>query len=99
MPEHVSFVIPCVDGTQILGTANGPVRRTSDGIITLLPQREIPDALPMRWNDAKVAPDGFQDWQGTCCDSDDAHGFQAILASLLPHAVHVLICVVQYQLK
>ena len=59
MPEHVSFVIPCVDGTQILGTANGPVRRTSDGIITQIPQREIPDAFPMRWNDAKVAPDGF----------------------------------------
>ena len=39
MPEHVSFIIPCVDGSDLLGTANGPVRRRKDGSIEKLPTR------------------------------------------------------------
>ena len=68
MPEHVSFVIPCTNGDHILGTANGPVRRTKDGVVTKLQTRvEVngkPDAFPERWNDAKVAPDGHL-WLGS----------------------------------
>lgn len=62
MPEEVSFVIPAVDGSEILGTASGPVRRTPDGSIQKLPTRSdadgVSDLFPNRWNDAKVAPDG-----------------------------------------
>ncbi len=61
-PEHVSFVIPAANGSQILGTANGPVRLEVDGSITNLPNRASADgaelSFPNRWNDAKVAPDG-----------------------------------------
>ena len=60
--EHVGFVIPCADGSEILGTANGPVRKISDGSITKLPTLVDADGsipkFPHRWNDAKVAPDG-----------------------------------------
>jgi sugar lactone lactonase YvrE len=62
MPEEVSFVIPAVDGSELLGTANGPVRRLPDGSIEKLPTRFDADGVnasfPNRWNDAKVAPDG-----------------------------------------
>jgi len=62
MKEHTSFVIPCIDGSHILGTANGPVRRVKDGTVTPLPTRIDADGrealFPLRWNDAKVAPDG-----------------------------------------
>ena len=62
MPEDTSFVIPCVDGSHLLGTANGPVRRAKDGTVTPLPTRADADGseapFPVRWNDAKVAPDG-----------------------------------------
>ena len=62
MPEEVSFVIPAVDGSELLGTANGPVRRLPDGSIKKLPTRFDADGVnatfPNRWNDAKVAPDG-----------------------------------------
>ena len=60
--EHVSFVIPAADGSEILGTANGPIRRSPDGSISKLPTRLDTDGgeppFPNRWNDAKVAPDG-----------------------------------------
>ena len=62
MPEEVSFVIPAVDGSELLGTANGPVRRLADGSIQKLPTRIDADGVSAtfknRWNDAKVAPDG-----------------------------------------
>jgi sugar lactone lactonase YvrE len=67
MSENVSFVIPCADYSQILGTANGPVRRTKEGVIATLPTRSDvrgPDTFPERWNDAKVAPDGHL-WLGS----------------------------------
>ena len=60
--EHVSFVIPAADGSELLGTANGPIRRSPDGSISKLPTRLDTDGgeppFPNRWNDAKVAPDG-----------------------------------------
>lgn len=60
--EHVSFVIPAADGSELLGTANGPIRRSPDGSISKLPTRSDTDGgeppFPNRWNDAKVAPDG-----------------------------------------
>jgi sugar lactone lactonase YvrE len=66
--EHVSFVIPCTDYSHLLGTANGPIRRTKDGVITKLQTRQDangrPDTFPERWNDAKVAPDGHL-WLGS----------------------------------
>ena len=68
MPEHVSFIIPCKDGSDLLGTANGPVRRRKDGTIEKLPTRQDAtgkaDSFPERWNDAKVAPDGHL-WLGS----------------------------------
>ena len=68
MPEHVSFIIPCADGSDLLGTANGPVRRRKDGSIEKLQTRQDvsgkPDSFPERWNDAKVAPDGHL-WLGS----------------------------------
>ena len=56
-PEHVGFVIPCADGSEILGTANGPIRRKPDGSISKLPTLVDADgtipSFPHRWNDAK----------------------------------------------
>ncbi|HEY4898409.1 MAG TPA: SMP-30/gluconolactonase/LRE family protein [Candidatus Nanopelagicaceae bacterium] len=49
--EHVSFAIPCTDGELLLGM-------TSE-----IDRGEI-DSEPMRWNDAKVAPNGDL-WLGT----------------------------------
>jgi len=49
--EHVSFAIPCTDGELLLGM-------TSE-----FERGEI-DSEPMRWNDAKVAPNGDL-WLGT----------------------------------
>jgi len=61
--EHVGFQIPRVNGGDILGTANGPVLRDKDGTIHKLPTRAVVDgddqAGVIRWNDAKVSPDGY----------------------------------------
>jgi len=61
--EHVGFQIPRVVGGDILGTANGPVLRDKDGTIHKLPTRAVVDgddqAGVIRWNDAKVSPDGY----------------------------------------
>jgi sugar lactone lactonase YvrE len=74
--EHVSFVIPCSNGDFIIGTASGPMRRSREGDLSPLPTRLSahgePDAFPMRWNDAKVAPDGHL-WLGTIAYDVDAH--------------------------
>ena len=67
-PEHVSFVLPQVNGGLILGTALGPVAFKEPHNIAALPTRAIadgsPDPIPMRWNDAKVGPSG-EIWMGT----------------------------------
>ncbi len=66
--ENISFVLPRNDGGLILGTAHGPDALDPSGAITKLPGRPeadgSPDPVPMRWNDAKVGPDGEM-WIGT----------------------------------
>jgi len=61
--EAVGFQIPRSNGGDILGTANGPVLRDIDGKLTQLPSRQdadgYPDKVKLRWNDAKVSPDGY----------------------------------------
>jgi gluconolactonase len=54
LDDHVGFAIPCTNGGDVLGTANGPVLRNIDGEITKLPGRET-DKFKSRWNDAKVS--------------------------------------------
>jgi len=60
--EPVGFQIPRTVGGDILGTANGPVLRDKDGALHKLPSREDADGFKdknvLRWNDAKVSPDG-----------------------------------------
>jgi sugar lactone lactonase YvrE len=57
MEEHVGFAIPRTSGGDVLGTANGPVLRNTEGEITKLPGRET-DKSKSRWNDAKVSYTG-----------------------------------------
>ena len=60
--EPVGFQIPRTVGGEILGNANGPVLRDKDGIVHAMPSREDADGFKdqkvLRWNDAKVSPDG-----------------------------------------
>jgi sugar lactone lactonase YvrE len=57
MEDHVGFAIPRTNGGDVLGTANSPVLRNSEGEITKLPGREK-DEFKSRWNDAKVSYTG-----------------------------------------
>ncbi|MDA2977442.1 MAG: SMP-30/gluconolactonase/LRE family protein [Actinomycetota bacterium] len=57
LDDHVGFAIPRTNGGDVLGTANGPVLRNTDGEITKLPGRET-DKFKSRWNDAKVSHTG-----------------------------------------
>ena len=61
--QHVGFQIPRIKGGDILGTADGPVLRDKDGVIHKLPTRADVDgdnhSGVIRWNDAKVSPDGY----------------------------------------
>ena len=59
--DHVSFVIPRTDGGLLLGTTHGPIGVGPDLTIPIL-KHEGPNA--MRFNDAKVSPDGDL-WFGT----------------------------------
>ena len=60
--EPVGFQVPRKNGGDILGTANGPVLRDKDGTLHKMPSREDADGFKdknvLRWNDAKVCPDG-----------------------------------------
>ena len=60
--EPVGFQVPRIIGGDILGTANGPVLRDKDGTVHKMPSREDADGFKdknvLRWNDAKVSPDG-----------------------------------------
>jgi gluconolactonase len=60
--QHIGFQIPRSKGGDILGTADGPVLRDKDGVIHKLPTRADVDgdnqSGVVRWNDAKVSPDG-----------------------------------------
>ncbi|MEI6649367.1 MAG: SMP-30/gluconolactonase/LRE family protein [Actinomycetes bacterium] len=60
--EHVGFAVRRRNGGYVLGTNSGPILRDPDGSSTLL--FSLLDADPqtkshaIRWNDAKVSPDG-----------------------------------------
>ena len=60
--EDVSFAIPRLGGGEIIGAANGPLLRDVDGTLHILPTREDADGFhtskKIRWNDAKVSPQG-----------------------------------------
>ena len=60
--EDVSFVVPRKNGGMVIGTATGPVIFYEDSRCETLPTRfdadGYADPIPMRWNDAKVAPNG-----------------------------------------
>ena len=60
--QHIGFQIPRIKGGDILGTADGPVLRDKDGVFHKLPTRADVDgdnqSGVIRWNDAKVSPDG-----------------------------------------
>ena len=60
--EPVGFQIPRKLGGEILGTANGPILRDKNGTVHTMPSREDADGFKdknvLRWNDAKVSPDG-----------------------------------------
>jgi gluconolactonase len=60
--QHIGFQIPRSKGGDILGTADGPILRDLDGVIHKLPSRADVDgdnqSGVIRWNDAKVSPDG-----------------------------------------
>ena len=60
--QHIGFQIPRTVGGEILGTADGPVLRDADGTFHTLPTRKDVDgdnqSGVIRWNDAKVSPDG-----------------------------------------
>lgn len=66
--EDVSFVVPKKSGGLVIGTASGPIILLEDGSRESLPSRFDADGyldpVPMRWNDAKVAPNGDL-WLGT----------------------------------
>lgn len=61
-PEDVGFVIPLVEGGELLGTAHGPHVRDLSGNYRKVPGRVEADGYlakkNLRWNDAKVAPWG-----------------------------------------
>ncbi|MCX6426907.1 MAG: SMP-30/gluconolactonase/LRE family protein [Actinobacteria bacterium] len=60
--EDVGFAIPRTSGGEIIGTANGPQLRDPDGTLHSLPTRIDVDGYTskqiVRWNDAKVSPQG-----------------------------------------
>lgn len=60
--EDVGFAIPRTRGGHIIGVTSGPFLRDSDGQLHSLPNREDADGFnatrKIRWNDAKVSPQG-----------------------------------------
>lgn len=60
--EDVSFAVPRKSGGLVIGTASGPVIFHENGHREPLPTRldadGVEDPMPIRWNDAKVAPNG-----------------------------------------
>lgn len=60
--EDVGFAIPRKSGGEIIGTASGPLLRDADGALHRLPTREDVDGYKtsqiLRWNDAKISPQG-----------------------------------------
>ena len=59
VPELIGFVIPTETGRSLLGTTSGPVLYDGKKFTPYASRNEF-DVTPIRWNDAKVSPDG--DW-------------------------------------
>lgn len=68
--ELVGFVIPTESGKNLLGTASGPVLYDGENFQPYVSRDEV-DLVPMRWNDAKVSPDGDL-WLGSLALSEEA---------------------------
>lgn len=68
--ELVGFVIPTESGKSLLGTASGPVLYDGENFQPYVSRDEV-DLVPMRWNDAKVSPDGDL-WLGSLSLSEEA---------------------------
>jgi len=70
VPELVGFVIPTESGKSLLGTTSGPVLYDGKNFTTYASRNES-DVTPMRWNDAKVSPDGDL-WLGSMAITEEA---------------------------
>ena len=68
--ELVAFVIPTQSGKSLLGTTTGPVLYDGTNFTPYVSRNEV-DITPMRWNDAKVSPDGDL-WLGSLALSEEA---------------------------
>lgn len=68
--ELIGFVIPAVSGKSLLGTTSGPVLYDGNDFEPFTSRNEV-DRTPMRWNDAKVSPDGDL-WLGSMALSEEA---------------------------
>jgi gluconolactonase len=68
--ELVGFVIPTESGKSLLGTKTGPILYDGNQFTPFASRNET-DVTPMRWNDAKVSPDGDL-WLGSMALSEEA---------------------------
>lgn len=75
VPEHIGFVIPTESGKSLLGTVSGPVLYDGKEFTPFVKRDEV-DVTPMRWNDAKVSPDG-ELWLGSMSYTEDG-GYGAL---------------------
>lgn len=69
-PELIGFVIPTETGKSLLGTTSGPVLYDGKDFTSFASRNEV-DVIPMRWNDAKVSPDGDL-WLGSLALTEEA---------------------------
>jgi gluconolactonase len=70
VPELVGFVIPTESGKSLLGTVSGPILYDGKDFTSFVSRNEV-DVTPMRWNDAKVSPDGDL-WLGSLALTEEA---------------------------
>lgn len=70
VPELVGFVIPTESGKSLLGTSSGPVLYDGKEFAPFA-SRDEEEVTRMRWNDAKVSPDGDL-WLGSMALSEEA---------------------------
>ena len=68
--DLVAFVIPTESGKSLLGTSSGPVLYDGSAFSPYVSRKEV-DVTPMRWNDAKVSPDGDL-WLGSLALTEEA---------------------------
>ena len=70
VPELIGFVIPTETGRSLLGTTSGPVLYDGKNFTPYASRTEV-DVTPIRWNDAKVSPDGDL-WLGSLALTEEA---------------------------